>query len=313
MISSAVFHAAILLIASIAAVRFVHTPPVTPSRVLQADLTPIDNSAAAEAGGGAPGTDGGKGREWTVPVQVAPSNSTPVGSAAASLMDDVLPRPLTPEDLALAQRGPLSTGIGRIAGEGHGGGGGQGEGSGGGVGNGVGPSTEFFGTREYGVSFVYVIDCSGSMAKHNALQRAERELNVSLEQLPPDARFGVVFYNLNTTTMTDESGDPALMPATAANKERVRTRLLTLRAEGPTDHARALDAAFAMHPEVVFFLTDGRQLRPEQADRLLNDAGATRVHATEFGDGADPGTLDPLKTLATGTGGSYRYLDLTKP
>ena len=94
--------------------------------------------------------------------------------------------------------------------------------------------------------------------------RCGRELNVSLEQLPPDARFGVVFYNLNATTMTDENEKPGLMPATAANKERVRTRLLTLRAEGPTDHAGALEAAFAMHPEVIFFLTDGRQLRPKR-------------------------------------------------
>lgn len=279
---------------------------------MQADLKPIDNRAAAEAGGGAPGQEGGKGTSWTIPVHVEPSNSTPTGAAAATLLDDVLPRPLSPEEIALAERGSLSSGIGRIAGEAHGGGHGKGAGSGGGEGNGVGPSTEFFGAREYGASFVYVIDCSGSMAKHHALQRAERELNVSLEQLPPDARFGVVFYNLNSTTMPDADGNPALMPATSANKERVRTRLLSLRAEGPTDHSRALEAAFAMHPEVVFFLTDGRQLRPEQADALLDSAGATRVHVTEFGDGPDPGTLDPLKTLATGTGGSYRYLDLTK-
>jgi hypothetical protein len=311
--SSAAFHVLLLLIASIAAIRFVHEPPVTPSRVLQADLRPIDNRAPAENGGGAAGSEGGKGTEWTVPVHVEPSNSTPVGTLADSMMADVLPKTLTPEDLALAERGPLSRGIGRIADEGRGGGGGRGAGSGGGEGNGVGPSTEFFGAREYGTSFVYVIDCSGSMARFKALQRAERELNVSLEQLPPDARFGIVFYNQDSTTMPDESGGTGLMPATAANKERVRSRLLALRAEGPTDHAKALRAAFALHPEVVFFLTDGRQLRPEQADSLLDAAGATRVHVTEFGDGPDPGTLDPLKTLATGTGGGYRYLDISKP
>jgi hypothetical protein len=311
--SSAAFHVVVLLLASIVALRFVHEPVVKPSRVLQADLKPIDNRAAAENGGGARGSEGGKGTEWTVPVHVEPSNSTPVGTAAASLMEDVLPKSLTPEDLALAERGPLSQGIGRIAGEGRGGGKGRGAGSGGGEGNGVGPSTEFFGAREHGTSFVYVIDCSGSMARYHALQRAEHELNVSLEQLPPDARFGIVFYNQNSTTMPDATGNPVLMPATTANKERVRSRLQSLRAEGPTDHAKAVRAAFALHPEVVFFLTDGRQLRPEQADALLDEAGATRVHVTEFGDGPDPGTRDPLKTLATGTGGGYRYLDISKP
>jgi hypothetical protein len=302
-----------LLIASIAAIRFVHEPPVKPSRVLQADLKPIDNRAPAETGGGAPGREGGKGTESTVPVHVEPSNSTPVGTLAESMIDDVLPKPLSPEEMALAERGPLSRGVGRIADDGRGGGQGRGAGSGGGEGDGVGPGTEFFGAREHGTSFVYVIDCSGSMARFKALQRAERELNASLEQLPPDARFGLVFYNQESTTMPDESGRPELMPATAGNKERVRTRLLALRAEGPTDHAKALRAAFAMHPEVVFFLTDGRQLRPEQADSLLAAAGSTRVHVTEFGDGPDPGTLDPLKTLATGTGGGYRYLDISRP
>ena len=305
-VGSAAFHAAVLLLASLMAFELAGPAVEAPSRVVMADLEPVDNRAPAEVGGGGEGDLGGVGTERTVPVRVDPTSAAARDRAAESLLAEVTPRAL-PADLHDEVLGALSPGVGRIAGPGRGGEGGSGGGSAGGVGKGVGPSTEFFGARETGLSFVYVIDCSGSMAKHRGLDRAGRELLSSLEQLPPDARFGVVFYNLDTTLLSD-----ILLPATAANTERVRARLLNLRASGGTDHAKALEAAFSLHPEVVYFLTDGRQLTPEQADRLLDLAGATRVQVVEFGDGPDPGTTDPLKTIATGTGGAYRYLDLSR-
>ena len=67
-------------------------------------------------------------------------------------------------------------------------------GSGGGLGRGIGPGTEFFGAREHGHSFAYVIDCSGSMGLRNSLEVAKRELLASLNQLPPDARFSVIWF-----------------------------------------------------------------------------------------------------------------------
>ena len=118
--------------------------------------------------------------------------------------------------------GPQIGGVGVLPGPGLGGGGGSGGGSGGGVGRGVGPGTEFFGARERAESFAYVIDCSGSMASRGSLDVAKRELLASLDQLPPDARFAIVFYNLHATIFSDPQGRKGLMPATAANKARVR-------------------------------------------------------------------------------------------
>ena len=59
------------------------------------------------------------------------------------------------------------------------------------------------------------------MATRGSLDVAKRELINSLNQLPPDARFGVVFYNLHATVLSDPQGYKGLMPATAVNKSRV--------------------------------------------------------------------------------------------
>ncbi|MHC5542509.1 vWA domain-containing protein, partial [Singulisphaera rosea] len=192
------------------------------------------------------------------------------------------------------------------------GGGGSGIGSGGGIGRGVGPGTEFFGAREHARSFAYVIDCSGSMATRNSLGIAKRELLNSLSQLPPDAEFAVVFYNLNAKVFTDPQGHPGLMAATQTNKLRARVQLDEVDSIGGTDHMLALRAALAVNPEVIFFLTDADLMTNTDVDDILHESKNSRVQAVEFGRGADLGGTNPLRRLASSTGGTYRYLDVTK-
>ena len=61
---------------------------------------------------------------------------------------------------------------------------------------GIGPGTEFFGAKDRASSFAYVIDCSGSMSNRGALRIAKAELINSLDRIPPDAKFTVVFYSV---------------------------------------------------------------------------------------------------------------------
>ena len=60
--------------------------------------------------------------------------------------------------------------------------------------------------RDHAHSFAYVIDCSGSMATRNSLEIAKREMLASINQLPPDAQFAVIFYNLNARMLSDPQG-----------------------------------------------------------------------------------------------------------
>jgi hypothetical protein len=55
--------------------------------------------------------------------------------------------------------------------------------------------TGFFGIRDKGESFVYVLDASGSMETNHAIQAAKAELMASLARLHNGQKFQVIFYN----------------------------------------------------------------------------------------------------------------------
>ncbi len=212
------------------------------------------------------------------------ATAAPRDPAAEALLSEVLPSLPSAEASRRALPGP-QLGSGVLPGPGLGGGGGSGGGSGGGVGRGVGPGTEFFGARERAESFAYVIDCSGSMASRSSLDVAKRELLSSLNQLPPDARFAIVFYNLRPTIFSDPQGRRGLMPATLANKARARDQMASVAPDGGTDHQTALRAAIALRPEVIFFLTDADLMTENDVAEIRSMAQNTRIQAVEFGAG----------------------------
>jgi hypothetical protein len=150
------------------------------------------------------------------------------------------------------------------------------------------------------------------MATRNALDFAKRELLTSLNQLSPDARFAVIFYNLYANVFSDPQAHKGLMAATAANKVRVATQLARVSPDGGTDHMLALKTALALRPEVIFFLTDADLMTTADVQEILGQARSTRIQAVEFGRGLDLDTSNPLRRLATGTGGTYRYIDVTR-
>jgi hypothetical protein len=317
--SSALFHVFLVLLAWLAVLN-VALPRVEPSvRALYAQLEPVDNRAdsppVAGEGGGSPGEMGGIS---SLPL-VSPDART--GGARASrdpaadaLLAEILPssQPQGTEWLQRGLPGPHTMGQGLIPGSGPGGGGGSGGGSGGGAGRGIGPGTQFFGAREHAHSFAYVIDCSGSMATRNSLEVAKRELLASLNQLPPDAEFAVIFYSLLPRMLSDPQGRRGWMMATATNKARVQSQLTSILPDGGTDHMSALRMALALKPEVIFFLTDADLMTNADVNEILAEVGTTRIQAIEFGRGTSFGQSTPLRRMATTTGSSYRYIDVSQ-
>ena len=289
--SSALFHVVIILSASLTVALNVALPTaVTHPRALYAEVDPVDNRADVPSspgqGGGGPGEIGGMSNLPLIP----PSDGTKAQGgtrdpAAETLLAEILPnpQPRPSESLQRALPGPKTIGQGLIPGSGSGGGGGVGGGSGGGAGRGIGPGTQFFGARDHAHSFAYVIDCSGSMATRNSLEVAKREMLASINQLPPDAQFAVIFYNLNARLLSDPQGQHGLMAATTPNKARVQTQLATIIPEGGTDHMSALREALKLKPEVIFFLTDADLMSNGDVNEILAEVGSTRIQAVEFG------------------------------
>jgi hypothetical protein len=150
------------------------------------------------------------------------------------------------------------------------------------------------------------------MATRNSLEVAKREMLSSINRLPVNAQFAVVFYNLQARTLTDPKGQKGFMAATGVNKARVQTQLRTISPFGGTDHMSALREALKMRPEVIFFLTDADLMTRSDVNEILAEIGATRIQAVEFGCGTELSHQTPLAELATTTGGTYRYIDVSR-
>ena len=174
------------------------------------------------------------------------------------------------------------------------------------------PSMGFFKDTASGRTFAYVINCSSSMATRNALDVAKRELLASLDQLRPGARFSVIFYNLKIWVFTDPSGQYEMMPASVENKTWVQDQFAKVVPDGASAHSLALQNALDLKPDVVFFLTPADLMTKNQVDEILTQAGQTRIHVIELGQGPDLGKLSQRRRLATATGGTYRSIDVTK-
>ena len=308
LVVSLLIHAILLTVASVLALRSVAPREDSgPGRMMSGDLGPTDNRAPNESAGGTGEPEGRAADLSAEPGIPAPPTRDP---AADALLSEILPTRDSAESTTETLPGPSTSGLGMLNGTGSGDGAGQMGGSLGGGGKGTGPGTEFFGMRDRGGSFAYVIDCSGSMTARGSLDVAKRELLASLAQMSPEARFAVVFYNLEAKVFTDQAGRAGMMAATPSNKGRVRTLLSGVQPDGGTDHMQALKAAFGLHPEVIFFLTDADLMTRQDVAELISLAGKTRVQAVEFGQVTGLGGSAPLKLLAKSTGGSYRYIDV---
>ena len=317
LLGSTMVHLIFLAIASLAVLRLTSSNGNGEPEVLRGELGTVDNRAAnTDMAGGGPGPLGGDTALEAVRLAAdgaADDSKTLRESTADSLLSEALPAPASADQMDRSQPGLVTdTGIGVLPGVGTGGGGGSGGGSGGGKGKGIGPGTEFFGAKVNGLSFVYLIDRSGSMGDHAALRVAKQELIASLDRLPPDAKVGVLFYNVRAESMTENDGKAVLVEATAANKERLRRKLGPITPDDGTRHAVALRAGLALHPEVIFFLTDAKAMNDAETDEIIAEAGSTRIQAIEFGIGRDLEMTNPLRKLAVATGGTYRYIDITK-
>ena len=322
--ASILFHGLLIAILSILALWAVLRQEPEGPKAIQGELGPVDNRATEEStgAGGSPGELNAERLASAVASLAPPAASATMplsrptsDPAADALLSEILPTPSSAtESIRQALPGPQTSTLASVAGPSPsgGGGGGSGGGVGGGIGRGVGPGTEFFGARDHAASFAYVIDCSGSMATRGSLDVAKRELISSMNQLPPDARFAVIFYNLHATAFTDPRGRRGLMPATVANKGRVMNQLALVVPDGGTDHMLALRSALAYKPEVIFFLTDADLMGQSDVTTLLAQTGKTRIQSVEFGRGMEIIGDNPLRRLSTSTGGTYRYIDVTR-
>lgn len=119
------------------------------------------------------------------------------------------------------------------------------------------PGGEFFGITTEGASFVYLVDCSGSM-KGRPLQRAKQEIKRSVASLTGEQSFYAIFFDEQHYSMFHPRVVDELVVANDDNKAKLAAWVdAFVSPEGGTDPSDALRIALKLRPEIIYLLTDG--------------------------------------------------------
>ena len=180
----------------------------------------------------------------------------------------------------------------------------------------------FFGVKAKGQHFVYIVDCSGSMAG-GPLARVCEELISSINKLTTKQSFYVFFFNDWSIPMFGQP-NKTMLHATPKNIHQLESWVSNVRSGGGTDPTNALVEALKMEPrpDAIFLLTDGEI--PDQIPELLRAANrrqapsTSRINSTQapsqkkipintIGFENTSGEFI-LKQIATENNGEYRFI-----
>ncbi len=174
-------------------------------------------------------------------------------------------------------------------------------------GGGTGPRSSFYGTGGNATKIVYIIDHSGSMLDNFDFLKVE--MGRSVNKLVPLQYFSVVLVSDKVSMV----GPPQLQRALPDAKKTFVEQLSKERAEGQNDDLlipfqQAFERAFAMKPELIYFLTDGRF--GEGLVKIVNDLNKDKkVHINTIAFVTEePSYKGQLEDLANENGGSYKFI-----
>ncbi len=173
---------------------------------------------------------------------------------------------------------------------------------------GDGKGASFFGTGAAGNRFVFVVDCSGSMADEYRWIMARRELKDAILGLTEQQQFFVFLYNDSSFSYSRRK--PKLMNATQNNKEKIFKWLDRQSPIGDTRPWRAMKSSLGLKPNAVFLLSDGElkddtviRLRQENVERTKKGEkiGKIPIHTISLGTGFGAETMRAISSQNDGT------------
>ena len=171
-----------------------------------------------------------------------------------------------------------------------------------------GPRTGFYGTAGNASRVVYILDHSGSMLDNfNFLQL---EVRKSVEAMLPVHYFAVIVVSENAEVL----GQMRLERATADNKRDVTLKMDRVVAQGQNDEMlipfkTAFEKAFAMKPQLVYFLTDGKfDAKLMDVVKELNKDRKVRINTIAFVNDKQRDYFDQLSALAKENGGMFKFV-----
>jgi len=174
---------------------------------------------------------------------------------------------------------------------------------------GAGPVSSFFGQAGNAYKVVYVVDVSASLWIY--IDEIAREMKRSIRDLVPTQRFHIV---LARPQRVEELSSRRLVPAIRRYKEEAGAFLETITGRmepGKADPVEAMRRAFAVEPELIYFLSDGDYRDVEQAlEQTLRQLNADKaVKITVIGFGPSPRARALLERIARNHGGHFRAVE----
>ena len=164
---------------------------------------------------------------------------------------------------------------------------------------------QFFGVRAEGKRFVYVVDCSGSMAG-SRFSTVKTELLRSIHALLPTHEFYILFFSDRAFPMfSPQQAEPAPLVAEPQNLKRATGWTNDFPVGGGTEPAAAVKIALKLRPDAIFLLTDGEfDSAVGQMIKLENNARVV-IHTIGFKNSAGERIL---RQIAEQNSGRYRFV-----
>ena len=171
----------------------------------------------------------------------------------------------------------------------------------------------FYDFKIYAKRVIFVIDRSGSMGRRvgreSKLRQAKRELLGTIQVLPEDTSFNIVFFHGKVGVW-----QRGLVKASRQNKEKAARFIAGIRFGDWTNSYGALDESLKLdgNTEAIYFLTDGEPTRGKITDvreivRVISRENRFRriqLNAVQIGGG--PLATEFMKALARQNEGQYR-------
>ena len=153
---------------------------------------------------------------------------------------------------------------------------------------------------------VFVCDANGSMTSE--FDNLRVELRKAIEGLRPVQYYNVVFFREDAPPLLDNE----LLFASPENRARMFDYIDKYTPRGVADPASAIKAAFAMHPDLIFFLCNPDDIRDPQGIidlfKTLNANGKCRVNTLDFKGTQDDAGQAMLRQIAVDSKGTFRYV-----
>lgn len=169
------------------------------------------------------------------------------------------------------------------------------------------PKCTFCGIDDEATKIVYIMDYSGSMI--DALDYLRKDIKKSVNTLIPVQQFGVVVFSEEATVLTE------MKRATVDVKKALAVKIDTVVSQGQNDYTLvpykdAFSKAFAMKPQVIYFLTDGTfDPRLIEDLKVLNRDKKVRINTIAYLSSAENAEFiqlyEQLKTVAKDHGGKF--------